>query len=78
MIYRAYVLDENSENQYQKDGGDVSEFESYGVMHSVVSNKDMQTVAWINGRVECMLSVECAEDTLHKIIWSIYTTEDYI
>lgn len=76
LVYRAYYLDIDTENKYQKDREDIIEYELCGVVHNMMHNNDLWTVAWMNGRIECVLSVKCAENTLYKIISSIYTTED--
>lgn len=72
VVYRAFVLNSNAENKYQKDEVNVIEYEVGGISHNMMCNVNSWTVAWMNKNVECMLSMECQENILRKTIKSIY------
>lgn len=62
--------------QYPKDETEIIKFEINGTKHYIMKNSDKWAVAWTNNHIECLLSIDCNEDTLYEILKSIYATED--
>ena len=70
------IRNTDSARQYSKDGSNAKTFEKSGVVHSILRNNDRWTAAWVKDRLECAIYIDCQEETLYKIIKSIYTMED--
>lgn len=70
----AYTLDISHE--YHWDGIIVGEYERGGIKHTIMRNNDRWVVIWLAGNAECSLTLDCQEDTLYKILDSIYVMED--
>lgn len=63
-------------NKYYKDESVVSTYEAYGINHYIMRNNDTWVVIWTRDNLECSIAIDCPEDTLYRIFWSIYTMED--
>ena len=70
------IRNTDSPRQYSKDEADAKTFEKGGVVHSILRNNDRWTAAWVKDRLECAIYIDCQEETLYKILKSIYTMED--
>lgn len=62
--------------KYQWDEDDMDFYELGGVVHQIFQNYDNTVAVWSRENIECSLLLNCQEDTLHRILRSIYTTED--
>lgn len=62
--------------QHEKDESLVNIWDLAGCEHYVVSNENERIVTWVKNGVECILSTDCPEEDVYKIIKSIYTSED--
>lgn len=69
-----YALDVSHE--YHWDGLSAECYERSGVEHTVMRNNDKWVVIWFSDSAECFLTLDCQEDTLHRILNSIYVTEE--
>lgn len=65
-----------SPQQYSKDETDVATHEIADVVHNILHNNDRWTATWVKDRLECAIAIDCQEETLYKILKSIYTMED--
>ena len=63
--------------KYQKDETAVEVIESGGIIHRVISNINTKTVVWEQSNADCTLVINSQEDSLYRIINSIYVSEDY-
>lgn len=70
-IYNADVS-----RMYQWDENTIDRYEYGGIVHQILQNYDNTVVIWSRNNVECSLLLNCQEDTLNRILKSIYTTED--
>ena len=64
-----------SPRQYIKDAENTKECEFGGIVHNVLHNEEWWTAAWARDRLECAIYIDCQEETLYKILKSIYTME---
>lgn len=64
--------------QYQKDEEQVKQIELHGTIYYVMRNIDRWVVAWSKENVECSFTIDCQEDTIYRILKSIYSMEDGI
>ena len=65
-----------SPRQYSKDDRIIESFEKEGVTYNVFHNNEWQTAVWVKDELECAIHVDCQEETLYKILKSIYAMED--
>ena len=65
-----------SPRQYSKDEENANKLEIEGIEYNILHNDDWWTAAWTRDRLECAIYMDCQEETLHKILKSIYTMED--
>lgn len=72
VIFHIRIYDEERPYQYYKDDDTIKTYEQAGIVHYIMRNNERYTVTWTIDKVECALSIDCQEDTLFKIIDSIY------
>lgn len=63
-------------HQYHKDESQASLYESCGIEYTVIRNIDRWVVIWFQDNIECSMAIDCQEDTLYRILDSIYAMED--
>lgn len=59
-------------NQYPKDAEKVTTIEMYGESFDALRNDTLWTIIWSGENTENSIIVDCQEDTLNKILESIY------
>lgn len=65
-----------SQRQYNKDETNVETREIMGVVHNILHNNDRWTAAWEREKLECAIALDCQEETLYRVLKSIYVMED--
>ena len=70
------IRDAKSPRQYSKDEENAKIREIADIEHTILHNEDWWTAAWSRDRLECAIAIDCHEETLYKILKSIYTMED--
>ena len=70
------IRDAESPRQYSKDEENANKVEIEGIEYIVLHNEEWWTAAWTRDRLECAIAIDCHEETLYKILKSIYTMED--
>ena len=65
-----------SPRQYSKDESRATTKEIAGVVHNILHNNDWWIVVWTKDEIECAIATDCQEETLNKILKSIYAMED--
>ena len=76
IILDLAIRDAESPRQYTKDEGNTNNYEIADIEHTILHNEDWWTAAWTRDRLECAIYIDCREETLYKILKSIYTMED--
>lgn len=76
VLFNILVHRKEAPFKYEKDAENVTLLELGGLDHYVLSNFEVQTVTWVNGRVECSIITNCQEEELHSLLKSIYKTEE--
>ena len=74
LQYDIYTLDISHE--YYWNCADIKMYETNGEEYALMRNNERWVVIWFVDNKECFLTLDCQEDTLHKILDSIYVTED--
>lgn len=70
------IRNTESPRQYAKDERNTNKYEIADIEHAVLHNEDWWTAAWTRDRLECAIAIDYQEETLYKILKSIYTMED--
>lgn len=77
MVFKVDIYDKEVSHEYHKSEENYILLELYGISHSVAYNNNRWIVIWTRDEmIECFFTIDCPEDTLHKIIESIYVMED--
>lgn len=75
LVFSADVHDQEEVFRYQKDAKKVSEFNYAGMTHFLMHNNNLHIAVWTKQNIECFISAECKEDTMRKMLKSIYVME---
>ena len=70
------IFDDVPQRKYNKDETTVGTHEIMGVEHNILHNNDWWTAVWEKEKLECTIYVDCQEETLYRILKSIYIMED--
>lgn len=76
IIYKLDVLNGEPAHQYYKDDTHYTTWERDGNTYQVARNNELWTVVWEKDRIKCFLTLDCQEETLRRILESIYVMED--
>ena len=76
IILDLAIRDAESPRQYSKDEENAIKHEIAGIDHIFLHNEEWWTATWTRDRLECAIYIDCHEETLYKILMSIYTMED--
>ena len=76
IVFFVDIYSEDVARMYQKDEDVVDSYECGGIVHQIFKNNDILTAVWSRNRTEVSLSMNCQEDMMHRILKSIYSTED--
>ena len=76
IMFKVDVYDGEPAHQYYKDDTHYESYEQDGTIFNIAKNMNRWTVIWSQKNIECLLTLDCHEDTLHSILGSIYVTEE--
>lgn len=75
LNYSATVYLEDTANWYQKDETEIRTIEIENVKFHITRNNNMWVIIWTAENIECFLSVDCREEELFRILYSIFDKE---
>lgn len=76
IVYKLDVYDGKPAHQYYRDETFYEAYEQNGTVFNISKNNEWWIVIWTKENVECVLSLDCQEETLRRILKSIYIMED--
>ena len=76
IVYRLNLYSGEPAHQYYKGDAHYESHEWNGYTYHITKNNDRWVVVWEKEKIECSFTVDCQEDTLRRILNSIYVTED--
>lgn len=76
MLFCLQIYSDNVSSTYFKDGEISQEIEWEGITHTILQNTDLLVAVWSIDNIECSIFIDCPEDTLIRILKSIYTMEE--
>ena len=75
MVFRVNLVDEVMARDFYREDQAPVEYERDGIIHNIMRNKEIWTVVWTRDRIECAIMMDCQEDTMYRILDSIYVME---
>lgn len=76
IVYKLDVYEGEPAHQYYKDDTHYESHEREGTKYHITRNNERWGVVWTKENIECSITLDCTEDTLWRILESIYVTED--
>jgi len=75
-VYQLDIYSENVTYEFYKGGTEIRVEEKNGIKHAILQNNDILLAVWTVDNMQFSISIDCPEDTLIRILGSIYTMED--
>lgn len=75
IVFKISIYLLGAPNEYDKDETQVQIIELCGTTYNIMQNNGIWIVVWTKENIECSFAIDCQEDTLYKILKSIYTME---
>lgn len=76
IVYKISIYNGEPAHQYYKDDTHYETYEREGATYNITRNNDRWIVVWTIENIECSIFVDCQEETLRRILSSIYEMED--
>ena len=76
IVYQIDIYSSNITHDYYTNGIEIMSFEKNGITYTVFQNNDLLVATWTAENIECSIFIDCPEDTLLRILESIYTMEE--
>lgn len=76
IVYKLDVYTGEPAHQFYRDETYHEAYEQNGTIFNITKNSEWWVVVWSRDNIECFLTVDCQEDTLRRILKSIYVMED--
>lgn len=75
VTYQINIYDTEVSHSFLKDDSQIKKQEINGMTYYIMRNINMWVVVWAKDNIECSISIDCQEDTLQKLLSSIYKME---
>lgn len=76
IVFKLDVYNGEPAHQYYKDDTHYESREWDGTTYRITRNGERWVVVWEKENIECSMTLDCQEETLQRILRSIYVTED--
>lgn len=76
IVYKLDLYEGEPAHQYYKDDSHYETYEQEGATFHISRNNDRWSVVWTIENIECSIFMDCREDTLRRILKSIYEMEE--
>lgn len=76
IVYKVDIYKKETTHQYYRDDSFYDSYERNGATYTISRNNDRWTVVWGKENIECSIFIDCQEDTLRRILKSIYVMEE--
>jgi len=76
LVYRMDIFSGEPAHQFYKDDTYYESYEKNGTVFNITKNINRWTVVWTNDNIECSISLDCQEETLRRVLKSIYVMEE--
>ena len=75
IVFKIDIYRGEAARQYYKDDTHYESHEWDGTKYHITRNNGYWSVVWEKEKIECLLTLDCQEDTLRRILRSIYVME---
>lgn len=69
------IYSDNITREYHKNNTEAMKYENNGIAHYLFQNDTSWMIVWTRDNIECSIFIECQEESLYRILDSIYTLE---
>lgn len=76
LVYKLDVYAEKPARQFYRDDSHYESYEKNGTSFNITRNNNRWGAVWMKDNIECSIILDCQEDTLRRILGSIYVMED--
>lgn len=76
MMYKLDIYSGEPAHEFYRDDTYYKSYEKNGATYNITRNNDRWVVVWTKDNIECLLTLDCQEETLRRILESIYVMED--
>ena len=76
IVFKVDIYEMDVAHEYHRDDTKEILYENFGIEHTITYNVNRWVVLWFREKTECFLTLDCPEDTLYRILDSIYVMED--
>lgn len=75
VIFKLDVYAEKPAREFFRDDSHYESYEKNGTSYNITRNNDRWSAVWTKDNIECSISMDCQEETLRRILGSIYGME---
>lgn len=75
-VMEIIIYSRNTVTELPKNEKNAAKYEVNGVTHNILENEGIWAAVWTIDNIECALSLEGQEETLEKVLNSIYSLEE--
>lgn len=76
VILNINIFESEVSHSYFKNATDILQTEIEGRPFHITKNNDVWIAVWSQDNIECSIAIDCQEDTLYRVLKSIYVMED--
>lgn len=76
IAYELNIYSSNIPRDFHKNTQQAKKYENSGIDHYIFENNGLWTVVWARDNIEGFITIDCPEDSVYRIIDSIYSMED--
>lgn len=76
LVFKIDIHHSDISHKYTRDETEIQIFAVNETTFYIMRNYDYWIAIWNVDEIECSIQIDCQEDILHKILKSIYSTED--
>lgn len=75
ILYKVDIYEGEPARQFYRDDSYYEEYEKNGLIFYITQNNGSWGAVWTKDNIECSIILDCQEDTLRRILRSIYVIE---
>lgn len=75
IVYKLAIYEGEPAHQFYRDDDHYESYEKEGTTFNITRNNDRWSVIWTKNNIECHITLDCQEETLRRILKSIYVME---
>lgn len=76
IILHISIYKNEASHSYFKDETETMQEEIEGRLFNIARNNDVWVAVWSEDNIECSIAIDCQEDTLYRVLKSIYIMEE--